>query len=55
MNIEYQELTNMILLQKKQIDISISVFVSIYICNLLIINNRSFDLLLNNYFTFYCR
>ena len=49
MNVEYQELINVTLWQKGSKWHSLLEFVCIYLCNLLIINNRLYTLSLNNY------
>ncbi len=49
MNVDYQELINVMLWQKARNDIVLLEFVCVCLCNLLIINNSSYVLLLNSY------
>ena len=49
MNVDYQELINVMLWQKARNDIILPEFVCVCLCNLLIINNSSYVLLLDSY------
>ena len=49
MNVDYQELINVILRKKARNDITLPEFVCVRLCNLLVINNSLYALLLNSY------
>ena len=49
MNVDYQELINVILWEKSRNDITLPEFVRVCLCNLLVINNSLYALLLNSY------
>ena len=49
MNADYQELINVILWKKTRNDITLAEFVCACLCNLLVINNSLYALLLNSY------
>jgi len=49
MNADYQELINVILWKKSRNDITLPEFVRVCLCNLLVINNSLYALLLNSY------
>ena len=49
MNVDYQELINVILRKNARNDITLPEFVCICLCNMLVINNSLYALLLNSY------